>query len=69
MLRHLPVHLVSSRDELSVELERVRLPREIEGIDGDALAARTDAGSEARETEGLGRRGRDDLLEVDIHLV
>ncbi len=43
------------------------LPGEIEGVDGDAVAAETGAGIEGLEAEGLGFGGVDDLVDVDAH--
>ncbi len=45
------------------------LPREVVGVDGDAVPAHAGAGIEGDETEGLGGRGGDDFPDVDTHLV
>jgi hypothetical protein len=43
------------------------LPGEIEGVDGDAVAAEAGAGIEGLEAEGLGLGGVDDFVDVDAH--
>ena len=68
-VRHLLVHLAGELDELRVEAELARLPREVEGIDGDAVAAEARARAEAHVAERLGRGGVDDLPDVDPHPV
>ena len=51
------------------EVELAGLPREVVGVDRDAVAAEAGAGLERREAEGL-RGGRvDDFPDVDVHPV
>ena len=52
-----------------VEAELARLPRQVEGVDRDAVAAETGTRAEAHEAERLRRRRVDDLPNVDRHPV
>ena len=56
-------------DELGGHVELARAPAQIEGVDGQAVAAHAGAGLEAHEAVGLGRGGVDDLPDVDAHAV
>src|SRR5262245_11029275 len=67
MIGHANVDLSRKLNEASVEIEFFGFPREIEGVDWDAMAAQTGAGIERLETEWL-RRGRlNDLPYVQTH--
>ena len=68
-VRHRLVDLPGELDELRVEAELARLPREVEGVDRDAVAAEPGAGLEGHEAERLRRRCLDDLPHVDVHPV
>ena len=54
-------------DEAGVKIELLRLPREIERVDGDAVAAEAGAGIEGLKSEWLGLGGADDFKQVDAH--
>ena len=54
-------------DKARVEIELLGLPGEIEGVDGDAVAAEAGAGIEGLEAERLGLGGVDDFKQVDAH--
>ncbi len=69
VVRHVLVDLARELDEPRGEVVLPRLPREVEGVDRDAVAAETGAGLERREPEGLRRRRVDDLPDVDPHPV
>ena len=66
---HVLVDLSGQLDELCIEVELARLPREVERIDREAVSAEPRAGLEAHEAERLRRRGLDDLPDVDMHPV
>ena len=50
-----------------MEVELLGFPGEIEGVDGDAVAAEAWAGVEGLEAEGFGFGGVDDFVDVDFH--
>src|SRR5678815_1723408 len=56
-------------DETALEPVLPRLPRQIEGIDWDAVTAKTRSRVERHETERLSACGLDDFPDVDIHPV
>ena len=64
---HVGVDFAGQLDEAGAEVELLGLPGEIEGIDGDAVAAEAGAGIEGLEAEGLGFGGVDDFVDVDAH--
>ena len=64
---HGGVDFAGQLDEAGAEVELLGLPGEIEGIDGDAVAAQAGAGIEGLEAEGLGLGGVDDFVDVDAH--
>ena len=64
---HGGVDLAGELDELGVLPELARLPGEVEGVDGNAVAAEAGARPEGHEAEGLGGRRGDDLPDVDAH--
>ena len=66
-VRHGGVDFTGELDEAGVEIELFGFPGEIEGVDGDAVAAEAGAGIEGREAEGLGLGGIDDFVDVDAH--
>ena len=66
-VRHVRVHLPCQLDELRVEVVLPRLPRQVEGIDRDAVPAEAWARLEAHEAERLRLRRLDDLPDVEIH--
>ena len=68
-VRHRLVDLPRELDELGVEAELARLPREVEGIDRDAVTAEAGPGLERHEAERLRRRRLDHLPHVDVHPV
>ena len=63
------VDLAGELDELGREVQLAGLPGQVERIDGEAVAAHARARIEAHEAERLGRRGVDDLVDVDVHPV
>ena len=65
---HGGVDLAGQLDEAGVEVELLGFPGEIEGVDGNAVAAKAGAGIEGLEAEGLGFGGVDDFVDVDVHL-
>ncbi len=67
MERHHAVDLAGKLDEAGGHVELPRFPGEVEGIDGNAVAAESGPGPEGHEAEGLGRRRLDDLEDVDVH--
>ncbi len=67
--RHVGVDLAGELDEAGVEPVRPRLPGEVEGVDGDAVAAQPRAGVVGHEAEGLGGRSVDHLVDIDPHAV
>ena len=66
---HVLVDLAGELDELRVEAVFPRLPREVERVDRDAVAAEPGTGLEAHEAERLRRRRVHDLPHVDVHPV
>ena len=68
-VRHVVVDLARELDEARREVELARLPREVEGIDRDAVAAEAGAWLERREAERLRRRRVDHFPDVDVHAV
>src|SRR5450756_2050968 len=68
-IRHVLVDLAGELDELRPEVELARLPAEVEGVDGDAVAAKAGAGLELHEAERLGGGRIDDFPHVDLHAV
>ena len=64
---HGHVDLARQFDETRVEVELLCLPREIKGIDGNAVSAQTRPGIERMKAERLGRGRVDDLPDVEIH--
>src|SRR3954454_11556811 len=68
-IRHLLVDLAGELDELRVETELARLPREIEGIDRDAVPAEAGARTEPHEAERLGCCRVHDFPHIDVHPV
>ena len=59
VVRHVLVDLAGELDEPRREVELARLPREVERVDRDAVAAEARAGIERHEAERLRRRGVD----------
>ncbi len=69
VLGHAAVDLPGQLDEARLEVVLLRLPRQVERVDGDAVAAEAGAGIERHEAERL-RLGRvDHLPHVDVHPV
>src|SRR5262249_36767787 len=66
---HLDVDLAGELDEPRRDAELPSLPRQVEGIERDAVAAPARARIEAHEAERLGRGGVEDLPDVDAHAV
>ena len=66
---HRIVDIGGKFDEPRLEVEFAGLPRQVKGIDGDAVPTRTDARIERLETEGFGGGCIDDAPDVDVHLV
>ena len=66
---HLLVDLAGELDELGRHVVLARLPGQVERIDRQAVATHPGARLEAHEAERLGRRGVDDLPDVDPHPV
>ena len=64
---HGRVDFAGQLDEAGAEVELLGLPREIERIDGDAMAAQAGAGIKGLKAEGLGLGRVDDLVDVDAH--
>ena len=69
VIRHRGVDLSRQFDEAGIELILPRLPCQVKGIDGDAVAAQPRAGIEGLEAEGFGLGGFDNLPDVDVHPV
>lgn len=65
---HGGVDFAGELDEAGVEVELLGFPTEVEGVDGNAVAAEAGAGVEGLEAEGFGFGGVDDLVDVDAHL-
>ena len=65
---HGGVDFAGQLDEAGAEVELLGLPGEIEGVDGDAVAAQAGAGIKGLEAEGLGLGRVDDFVDVDVHL-
>jgi hypothetical protein len=68
-VRHVLVDLPRELHELGVEVELARLPREVEGIDRETVAAEARPRLEAHEAERLRARRLHDLPDVDAHPV
>ena len=66
-IRHGDVDFAGQLDEAGAEVELAGLPGEIEGVDGNAVAAQAGAGIESLEAKGLGFGGVDDLVDIDAH--
>src|SRR3546814_12877046 len=67
ILRHRGVHLAGKFDEARVDAEFARLPRQIERIDRNAVAADARTRIISVEAERLRLRRIDDLEDVDPH--
>ena len=67
VVRHVLVDLAGELDEAGREVVLARLPREVERVDRDAVAAEAGARIEAHEPERLGVCRVDDLPDVDSH--
>ena len=68
-VRHRLVDLARELDELGRHVELARPPGQVERVDRQAVPAHAGARVEAHEAERLGRRGVDDLPDVDAHPV
>ncbi len=68
-VRHVVVDLAGELDEARREVVLARLPREVVGVERDAVPAEAGAGLERLEAERLGGGGVDDLPDVDAHPV
>src|ERR1700747_730045 len=66
-VRHVDVDFARELNEACTEIELLRLPREVEGVDGNAMATEAGARQEPREAEGLGLRRVNHLVDVDSH--
>ena len=66
---HTDVDLAGQFDEPRGHFVLASLPRQVERIDRDAVAAQAWARVERLEAERFGRRGVDDFPDVDVHLV
>ena len=64
MARHRAVDVVGERDEPRLEPVRAHLPRQVQRIDRDAVAADAGTGIERHEPEGLGGGGIDHFPRV-----
>ena len=65
--RHREVDVAGELDEAVDEVELARAPRQVVRIDRDAVPADAGPGRELHEPERLGRRGVDDLPDVEAH--
>jgi hypothetical protein len=65
---HPAVDLGGELDEARLEPVQPGRPREVEGVDGNAVAAEARARVEGHEAERLGGGGLDDLPDVDVEL-
>ena len=65
--RHREVDVAGDLDEPVDEVELAGAPGEVVRVDRDAVAADARAGPERHEPERLGRRGVDDLPDVEAH--
>ncbi len=63
-LGHGGVDLAGQFDEAGAEAVFARLPGEVEGVDGDAVAAEAGSGVVGGEAEGLGGGSADDFVDV-----
>src|SRR5215470_297202 len=68
VLGHGAVDLIRESDELRLVAGEPDLPREIERVDGNAVAADARSRIEGHKAEGLGRRRLDDLPGIDTDL-
>ena len=68
-IRHAHVDLARELDEADVKVEFPRLPRKIERIERNAVAADARSGIESHDTERLGRGGIDHFPNVDAEPV
>ena len=68
-VRHLAVDVAGQLDEARLDAGLLGLPRKIERIDGNAVAAQAGAGIKRHEAERLGGRGVDHFPHVDAHAV
>ena len=64
---HLDIDFAGEFDEAGAEIVFLRLPGEIEGVDGDAVAAQSGAGIESMKAKRLGTGGVDDFVNIDAH--
>ena len=67
MVGHVVVDLSGQFDEASAEIKFFGFPREIEGIDGNAMPAQARSGIKRMKAERLGGSGFDDLPDIDVH--
>src|ERR1039458_3395193 len=67
VVRHVVVDLSGKLDEAGAEIKLFGLPREIEGVNGNAMPAQAGAGVKGMKAERLGGSGRDHLPDVDVH--
>ena len=67
VVRHRRVDLARQFDEPRAHAVLERLPRQVEGIDGDAVTSEARPGKEGHVAEGLGGGGADHLPDVDAH--
>jgi hypothetical protein len=67
--RHRAVHMAGELDEAAFEPALARLPRQVERIDRNAVAAEARARIEGHEAERLRARRIDDFPHVDVHAV
>ena len=66
-VRHIDVDFAREFDETGSEVKLTGFPREIERVDGNAVATESGAGIEGLEAEGLGFGRIDNLMYVDTH--
>lgn len=64
---HGGVDLAGQFDEAGGDVVFPGLAGEVEGVDGDAVAAQARAGEKGHEAEGLGGGGPDYLVDIDVH--
>ena len=67
MVGHRAVDVAGELDEPVAEVELARAPGEVVRVDRDAVPADARARPEGHEAERLGRRGVDDLPDVEAH--
>src|SRR5436190_862399 len=68
-MRHRGIHMTGELDESRLEAVLLRLPRQIERIDWDTVAAEAGPWVERHEAERLRLRRINDLPDVDPQLV